>query len=393
MRALRLSFIAGFFVLTLLPLAQMALKLPSARPVDENRTLAPRPRAIWQDPFEWVKQADAWFTDHFGFRSLLIRTKTQIDYSIFRMSSKVYLGADNYLFYRPVLDAEKPAIDRFLKDHAADIAGNVRELHSALASRGIRLGVSINLLADRYLPEKLPASAPRYPEPQRIDSLIAELGKQLGPDFFDPAPILREVARKHPIFHKTDFHWNNPTAGEVAKVIVNRWSSLLGRDAPVWTRAIAMRPVRNSGGIARFWPLFIPRDETTLEIDFNFENPAGAESFTKQGIFESGHRIPDPRPDLLPTCVMVGDSFSDGYLVAGFYIYFQNFYRVRWEAGVSISRVIESLPDDTRLLLIQFTETDIYALNALADKADVKRAVAMIEKHIGTPANGSRTSP
>ena len=396
MRALRLSFIAVFFALTLLPLAQMALRLPSAQPVDEHRALAPRPRPIWQHPFEWVKEADAWFTDHFGFRSLLIRANAQLDYSVFRTSSRVHIGADNQLFYRSEMDVNKPGVERFLKGHAAEIIDNVRLLHSALAARGIRLALSINLLADRFIPERLPASAPHFVGPQQIDDLIAQLDKLLGPDFFDSTPIIREVAKKHPIFPKTDFHWNTPTAGEVAKIIVNRWSSLLGRDGPVWTREIAMHPARFSGGMARFMPLFVTPEETTLEITFNYDSPAGFQPFRNENIFEAGHRIPDPRPDLLPTCVMAGDSFSDGYLVAGFWTYFQNFYRVRWWPGVTISRLVEALPEDTRLLLFQFVETDRFAIDALADTADVKRALAMIEKRpavVGADRATRSTSP
>src|SRR4051794_24173614 len=288
MRALRLSFIATFFVLMLLPLAQMAFQLPSAQPVDENRTLAPPPRPIWHDPFEWVKEADAWFTDHFGFRSFLIRANAQFDYSVFHTSSRVHIGKDNQLFYRWVLDIEKPKIEYYLRAHAAEIVENVRLLHSALASRGIRFALSINLTADRYLPENLPASAPHYRGPQQIDSLIAQLDKQLGPDYFDVTPILREAALKHPIFHKTDFHWNSPSAGEVAKVIVNRWSNLLGYDGPVWTREIERRPVRFSGGIARFMPLFVTPEETTLDIQYNYGPPPDTQSFANKGIFESG---------------------------------------------------------------------------------------------------------
>jgi hypothetical protein len=120
--------------------------------------------------------------------------------------------------------------------------------------------------------------------------------------------------------------------------------------------------------------------ETTLNIYFNYENPTGVQMLPKHGIFEGGHRIPDPRPDLLPTCVMIGDSFSDGYMVAGFWIYFQNMYRVRWRTGVTISQVVEESPQDTLFFLVQLLETDFPALYAFADTADIKRAVAMIEK-------------
>ena len=140
-------------------------------------------------------------------------------------------------------------------------------------------------------------------------------------------------------------------------------------------------------------PLFVAPEETTLDIHFNYQGPAGVQIFPQQGIFEATHRVPN-RPDLLPTLVMAGDSFSEGYLVAGFWIYFQNMYRVHWRPGVKISRIIESSPNDTHLFLIQFLETDFFALSALADTADIKRAVDMIEQRPAATANiGSRTAP
>ena len=56
-----------------------------------------------------------WFNDHFGFRDFLIRSKTQIDYSVFGMSTRIHVGSDGWLFYRSVMDVEKPKFEKILE--------------------------------------------------------------------------------------------------------------------------------------------------------------------------------------------------------------------------------------------------------------------------------------
>src|SRR5690242_19550212 len=106
---MRYGFVAAFFLMSVLPLVAMATGLSITSPVQENRTLAPPPR--WSTPPDFTaltQQADRWFTDHFGLRSFFIRLKTQIDLSVFHTSNRVHIGSDGWMFYRSVMDVEKP---------------------------------------------------------------------------------------------------------------------------------------------------------------------------------------------------------------------------------------------------------------------------------------------
>jgi hypothetical protein len=86
-------FIAIFIGILFIPIVQMNTNFYISSSVDEKRNLAPKPT------IESLKQIDnysinlvKWFNDNYGLRGLLIKIKTQIDYSIFKLSNKIYVG-------------------------------------------------------------------------------------------------------------------------------------------------------------------------------------------------------------------------------------------------------------------------------------------------------------
>ncbi|MGH2198802.1 hypothetical protein ACQ1Z2_14755, partial [Enterococcus faecalis] len=71
--------------------------------------------------------ANEWFNDHFGLRALLIKLKTQIDFSVFGTSDKVVVGRNGWLFYRAVISKEEPLVERLLSQGLEDrIVNGVR---------------------------------------------------------------------------------------------------------------------------------------------------------------------------------------------------------------------------------------------------------------------------
>ena len=70
------------------------------QPVDEHRTPArfPAPSLLLDGGGAFATQLNKWFDDRVGVRDLLIRTKNQIDYSLFHTSRRVYVGRDGWLF-------------------------------------------------------------------------------------------------------------------------------------------------------------------------------------------------------------------------------------------------------------------------------------------------------
>lgn len=378
------GFIILFFVLTLLPLIATITGMSLVAAVDEKRKLAEPPKWAWPPDGEALaRQTTAWFDDNFGLRSLLIRLKTQIDLSVFRTSDRVYVGSGGQLFYRSVIDAEKPAMEQQLKLHQAKVLEGIRKFNDALLAKGIHPIFVVNLMSDRFIPETLPKTVPRQIASPRIDDFTSKLAAIPGLMFIDATAILKREQTERPIFHKTDFHWNDPAAFGVAQEIVERIADVEGRTTPVWNHKLEIEKKTHSGGIASFIPLFFPPTETGLFVKKTWADQPGVVDSFKQGPFEHVRRVTAPDPNLLPTVVVVGDSFFDGMVRAGFARYFRNLYRVRWSPKLKVSDIAATLPLDARYVLVQCIEVNIHALLAFADEADVALAMQTIAARPG----------
>ena len=103
-RNMALAFLGCFTLALLLPLLQTLYPVFGAMvaPLEERRAPNPfpSPRLLLGTTGEFATALNNWFDDRVGFRDLLIRTKNQIDYTFFRTSKKVYVGAKGWLFLR-----------------------------------------------------------------------------------------------------------------------------------------------------------------------------------------------------------------------------------------------------------------------------------------------------
>ncbi|OAK63172.1 hypothetical protein A3K87_17155 [Variovorax paradoxus] len=375
--ATRRIFIAAFFVLTLLPGLQMTTRWLPEMTIDEQRTLAAPPSMAHPD--RYLQQANSWFSDHFGFRALLIRLKATIDYRLFRVSDKVHVGKDGYLFYRSTLDVEKPRVDIYLKQHETTVIEGVQRYAEALHQKGIGLVMVVNLLGDRFQPDKLPSSVAERPPLRHIDRLIDKLQRVPNVTFIDSTALLQEAERSRPIFHRTDFHWNDPAAYPVAKAVVDAMSRAEGFSASAWTHPLRYETQPYSGGIARFMPLLRSPSEESLFVTPSWQWPAGFASVSGPAPYSDVSHVASGSAGLLHPVLFVGDSFMDAWMRNGMAAYFESSYRLRWAKGLKLSAITAAIPSDTRWLAVQFVEVQESALLAFADEEDVTRALDMLK--------------
>lgn len=376
--ATRQIFIAAFLLLTLLPGLQMATRWLPELTIDEQRTLA-KPPSMTQ-PERYLQQANNWFSDHFGFRALLIRLKATVDYRLFRVSDKVHVGRDGYLFYRSTLDVEKPAVDAYLGNHEAAVVEGVRRYAEALRQKGIGMVMVVNLLGDRFLTDKLPASVAERPPLRRIDSLLEKLKQVPNVTFIDSTAILKDVEKTRPIFHRTDFHWNDPAAYPVAKSVVDAMSRAEGLAGSAWTHPLRYETQSYSGGIARFMPLLNSPTENSIFVTPTWQWPSGFVSVSGPVPYTDVSRVAAGTKGLLQPVLFVGDSFMDAWMRNGMAAYFESSYRIRWVEGLRLSAITTALPPGARWVAMQFIEVQQPALSAFADEADVTRAIMMLEQ-------------
>lgn len=367
----RLSVLIGFMLLLWLPMVQMVTGFPRQATLDENRKLAPAPvLRSWSEIHQYTGDSVKWFNDHFGFRDFLIRSKTQIDYSVFGMSTRVHAGSDGWLFYRSVMDVEKPNVEQALRKNADAVVDGTRQLAKALAARGVQLIIMIAPMKDVYYAEHLPKTAKQLPSPRQVDLLQDRLRSMKEIVFLDSAAILKELAGKRNVFHKTDFHWNDPAAFEVARSLVNQIGKLEGKSNPVWTHTLEIEKKSFSGGEAAFMPIFYPPRENGLFVKQNWMQPP-FNYVEKQAPFEWIYEIKEPTGRELSPITIVGDSFYDGMSRSGIGLYFKKIYKAKW-GEAKIAELAKSLPADSKYLFLEFIEVNNGALTELASESQAK---------------------
>ncbi len=353
----RIAIIIGFALIGLFPAFQSVLHVLPDRPLEENRKPAPLPDRAKLSLHAYLMGWQFWFNDRYAGRNLLIRLKTQIDYSVFSYSDRIYIGPSGWLFYRSVLDVGKPTIDQLPDASYDQIINNIKALNQRLASRGVRLLVMDNELKDEFYSEQLPASVSRRPVSPRYHKLRARLAKETGAEYVDPSAILHALKAQRPVFHKTDFHWNDPAAFAVAQAVVDRIAKLAGPPYQGWRWPLEITYAPNSGGEAAFMPLIWPATETALFVKKTWPDlPRDYRGPDTPFEFSVVHKVEDPA--LLPGIVVFGDSFFDGMLRSGFAEHFQSIHRARIYQA-TLDQVLDALPKNTKFFLLQFIETSV----------------------------------
>lgn len=354
----RLAIIVAFVLMLALPLLQTMFHFASPRPVNENRELAPAPR--WSDvlrPADFTLALQRWFQDHYGFRDLLIRLQTQLDYSVFGVSDRIHIGKNGWLYYRNVIDHEEPQIEAMTdRDLAATIA-SFAHLRDWLAARDIRFVVVTIQLKDRFYPEFLPITAERALGRHRFDDFRSHLHAVPGITYIDTTDTLLQLKQQRTIFHKTDFHWNDPAAFVITGQLVDAIAVAEHRPVPLWHQPLEIEQRDFSGGQANFMPLFRPPQEQALFLRLAAPDP-NLQTMAVREPFEQITRMQGAAENLLGPTVVLSDSFFDGMIRAGLPDYFQSISRARiYHAPVDA--VLRAIPEGTKTFILEFIEVSL----------------------------------
>jgi hypothetical protein len=364
--ALPRAFFAGLFLALLsMPVFQMLTGLATIAPLDENRNRAPAPTLamLATSPLLFFPKVQAWFQDHYGFRDVLIRAKAQIDFCLFEVSDRVHIGPDGWLYHRDTINTLL-AMERLPDDQIEAAAKKVEELRDYLAARDIGLIFVTNQLADKFYPETVPQTAAPVKGRRKFDDFRRRLHTISGIEYLDTTDRLLELKRSVQVFYKTDLHWTEPAAFELAHDLINRIGILEKRPAPFRRAPLTIERRPFSGDVARFLPLFSPPSEEGVFIPWGITEANKGLVDRLIWIHRASPANPpfdwassgDPSLDLLAPAVMLGDSFGDG-LIRALNDYFKEFRHARTtEHKDNLSRVLESLPSDTRYFIFQMVE-------------------------------------
>lgn len=178
--------------------------------LSEKRRLAPLP-AVPDDLHSlerFPRGFEAYYRDHFGFRSLLVRNYNRIFRRWLKISnSEVVVGKEGWL-YLDTCAAEYRFADPFSERDVEDWRRNLEQRADFLERRGIDFVFAIVPNKDMIHPEYLPDSLQARRPTSRKEQLIAALaGTRVEP--VDLAPAAQEAKRRAGrAFLATDTHWN-----------------------------------------------------------------------------------------------------------------------------------------------------------------------------------------
>jgi hypothetical protein len=227
--------VAIFLLFILLPVCDMILKLDRFKYLYENRELAKPPQlsftisGIQKFPAKYTK----YFSDHFGFRNLLVRANFIIRYDLLGVSpsKQVVIGKEGWLFY-----AGEGAIEDYrgiTKFNAVTLDKWAKSLEMKriwLEKQGIRYLFVVAPNKSTIYGEYLPDSYNRVRQKTALDELMEYLKQHTSVEVVDMRPALRAAKENQRIYIRTDSHWNEYGAfiayQEIMKPVIKWFPSL-----------------------------------------------------------------------------------------------------------------------------------------------------------------------
>ncbi|MES2262025.1 MAG: hypothetical protein V4724_26185 [Pseudomonadota bacterium] len=304
-----------------------------AAPVQELRQPASFPSAwtgSWMETDKNYALFEKWFADHLGLRSLMIRAKNEVDYALFRSSSRVYFGKHGELFGRSVTDIELPTTELVLDTPAKidAVYRGVLRYAARLKARGVTMVLVAPVQKQYFRRDHLPFFAPRQPDDSHFMQLYRRLRDTPALHMVDVVGLLQRQQHVFPIFFQQDFHWTDPMAQVVAQETVKLIARLEGQSGHwQYPAQIEYRPLQ--GSEARFSARLNAHEEVRepfLQKTWQDRHASTELDAEKTGLEFDTDTLDDP--SLLPATCMYGNSFGDGMLRAGLADHFQKFSKI-----------------------------------------------------------------
>jgi hypothetical protein len=358
---LQFMFVFVFFALIAAPWFQMEFKLFRYTPLDENRNRQEKPGGnalvrLFVEGEKYGKDYEKHFNDSFGLRDFYIKLKNQLDFSLFNRSDMVVIGRGGSMEYRNVLENQEIRGERLSPQEWKSIQSHILQMDAYLRSRGVTLILLPIQQKFSIYPELMPDGKITRPEKTAFLRLVEWLDSQPQLHYVDANKILLAVKEKHPVFYKTDFHWNGIGAFYVAEGVVNNIAQLSGQSLR-WSHPLQYHEEGGFvGGLTRSLGVLYPPQEKHIAIDNNWEQ-AGSFLQAQPPFGVHFQAEPGKAISLLPKTMVVGNSFIDNYFKEiGFY---ENFSESYFLHSGNLPHLRELLPPEVKFLVFQFIEVEI----------------------------------
>ena len=246
-------FIALFLLLIWLPTLDTCFGLDRASQPNENRALTPFPELEATRPGvrQFFAGLEAYYSDHFGFRRLLIRWHNRWKHDWFEESptSTVILGKDGwYFFASDQLIAEASAATHFDEATLRAWCDLLEARRAWLARRGIAYLFVIAPDKHTVYPEYLPDWVRRGGEATLLAELVAYVKTHSTVPILDLRPVLNEAKRTSRVFQFTDTHWTPDGAFVTYQSLVRELAKQIPRLEPLDSAQFSRVSTTKPGG-------------------------------------------------------------------------------------------------------------------------------------------------
>jgi hypothetical protein len=205
---------AVFLVVIGLPLVCKLIRFEPVGAVREFRSTAERP-ALPRDRAtlrSYPDRFEAYYNDHFGLRSLLIRGMHVVKGRWLGAATAAHVlpGTDGWLYYteKPV-GTDYEAVRPFTPAELERWGRVFEQRRQWLARQGIHYLVLIPPDKQTIYPEHLPQALQRWAQPSRLDQLADYLREHTSVMFLDIRSQLLEARQRERVYHVADSHWND----------------------------------------------------------------------------------------------------------------------------------------------------------------------------------------
>lgn len=183
----------------------------------KDRELAEKPEWRLCSLEKYPGAFEKYFDDHFGFRRSLIRWNSFAKVKWFGISplASVVLGRDSWMFYRSDAVGDGISFDDYkgirpLSPEGLErIRRNIERDRRKMAALGIVYILAIAPNKQTIYEEYLPKNIRRVHPLTRFDQLMDYLHAHSSIEIIDLRKALKEAKHLHPVYYKTDTHWND----------------------------------------------------------------------------------------------------------------------------------------------------------------------------------------
>jgi hypothetical protein len=338
-------------------------------PLEERRVANPFPplRLLAGTDGSFAAGLNKWFDDRAGFRDLFIRTKNQIDYTLFQTSKKVWVGSDGWLFdrYPANLDLDDAQL-AILQNGFVTLAHWLRDKDINLIVVGYP---DKSALYSEMAPARMQILWTRNSNYGRLRQFLASRSELT---FIDAEEVMKreKLRTSEKLYLKTDMHATEVAQIAVVKEVVAQAAQMAARPDVRWDEKLTLMHVQWGGGSqARFMALLTQPVEEEPFYDGVY-NIGGTESDGYWNIPDHAvlERVDDgigrpfdwefqSRPDLcasrLPGMVLFGNSFSDPYWSLGLHRYFCFSRRAR-DPHSRFKLFYDTMPAGTKYFIFEY---------------------------------------